>query len=480
MALKFKTSHNKKIVCCIVDRHNELPSTWGVSISKNISDYMIHRFALFDFDIYISTDEDDLLRTVSENDFYSHAVVVSTGLYFGLSDRIFNAIEEKCKEDFFVAGHVLHRGPESGFFANSYYELHHQLYLINLKDYRDIGCPSVGQQSLDETHKQIEPIRSKEYLFDDHEVPVWIKPGSVEKEYRVKLHGYNIISKGLEYDKKFIDIGNNIRNNKQYFYYEWDHVFVNQLQQVYYDHLFVNNFFASWNSDRHKTNFNFEGPVEQYVTVGIGVYWVTNLCNLGITENTKVIFTDINNNTLDFMKKLVEEWDGNDYHLFYKNNLPRLPAGFDKNIDQYIDYTEQEWNKFKEQYPNWLELWNKVKSLEFDYILIDYMAKYNLNWLDNSKKTFMNISDVFTHSPYTPTQSFKYRVGCENRLIKNLQQFNPDIHLHMTSRATDGFDDSNRIMSGPVKSFNLSDINNILQPTWHSDTDEWRVLRPLI
>ena len=94
MALKFKTSHNKKIACCIVDRHNELPSTWGVSISKNISDYMIHRFALFDFDIYISTDEDDLLRTVSKNDFYSHAVVVSTGLYFGLSDRIFNAIEE--------------------------------------------------------------------------------------------------------------------------------------------------------------------------------------------------------------------------------------------------------------------------------------------------------------------------------------------------------------------------------------------------
>jgi hypothetical protein len=50
----------------------------------------------------------------------------------------------------------------------------------------------------------------------------------------------------------------------------------------------------------------------------------------------------------------------------------------------------------------------------------------------------------------------------------------------MTSRATDGFDDSKRIMSGPVKSFSLSNINDLLQPTWHSTTDEWRVLRPLV
>lgn len=480
MALKFKTNYRKKIACCIVDRHNELPSKWSEAISRNISDFLVHRFALFDFDIYIGKSEDDLLQTVAENEFYSHAVVLSTGLYLGLSDRIFNAIEEKCKEDFFIAGHILHRGPDSGFFANSYYELHHQLYLINLHEFVEIGCPFVGQQEIGVPHTKIEPIRSKEYQFDDPEVPLWIKPGTVEKEYNTTLHGHNIISEGLKHNKKFIDIGEAIRNNKKYFYYEWDHVFVNQLQQVYYDQLFVNNFFASWNSDQLTNSFNFDGPVEQYVTVGIGLYWVTNLHSLGIKENTKVIFTDINNNTLDYMKKLVEEWDGEDYHLFYKNNLPRLPAGFDRNIDEYINYTEQEWNKFKEKYPNWLEMWNEIKKLDFEYILIDYMASYDLKWLDPNKKTFMNISDVFTHSPYVPTQSFKYRIGCENRLIKKLQEVNQDIHLHMTSRASDGFDMTKRIMSGPVKEFLLSDINVLLAPTWHADTDEWRVPRPLV
>jgi hypothetical protein len=480
MALNFRTSHKKRIACCIVDNHNRLPSEWGKAISRNISDFLVHRFSLFNYDIYISESEDDLLQTVSQDEFYTHAVVLSSGLHLGLSDRIFNAIDEKCKEDFFIAGHILHRNENSGYFKDSYYELHHQIYLINLNEFRDIDCPLVGQQAIGEQHKQIEPIRSEEYLYDDHEVPVWIKQGVEEKTYNTKLHGYNIISEGLKRNKKFVDIGNDIRNNKRYFYYEYDHVFVNQLQQVYYDQLFVNNFFPSWNSDQHTTKFNFVGPVEQYVTVGIGLYWVTNLYNLGITDSTKVVFTDINNNTLNYMKKLVEEWDGNDYHLFYKNNLSRIPAGFDRDVNQYINYTEQEWINFREKYPNWLEMWEKIKTLDFDYILIDYMAKYDLNWLEKNKRTFINLSDVFTHSPYTPTQSFKYRVGCENRLIKKLQEFDSNIHLHLTSRATDGFDQSNRIKSAPVRDFKLSDMNTLTTPTWYKNSNEWQVPRDLI
>jgi len=476
MALKFNNcTHSKKIVFCVVDNHEKCGTLWSKTMSQNISDFLLHRIDLFGYDIFIDSDEDNLLHTVSQQD-YSHAVVISSGMYTGLSDRLFSAIEEKCKEDFFIAGHILHRGEDSGYFKNSYYELHHQLYIIDLLQYKEIGMPTIGQETL-QSHTQIEPLRSQEYLYDDPEVPIWIKPGTEEKEFRIQCHGWNIISTALNYNKKLIDIGENIRNNKKYFYYEYDHVMLRTLPEVYQNQLFVNNFFPSWNSDGYRKEFNFEGPVEQYVTVGIGLYWVTNLIKLGITESTRVVFTDINNNTLNFMKSLVEEWDGTDYHLFYEKHIPRLPDGFEGNLEGYVDYTKKEWEAFLENHPNWIEMWNTVKKLNFDYILIDYMSNYTLNWLHPNKKTFINLSDVFTHSPYTPTQSFKYRISCENRLINSLINKDPNMYVLMTSRAANGFYSKERVTSGLIKDFDLTDINETQEPPWH--TDEWKSPRLL-
>lgn len=471
--VKFNQVHKKPILLCLVDNRHLYQSGWATEISCNIADFMVQRFMTRDYDIYIGPDENEMLKTAC-SDNYSHAVVVAMGTSMGLSDRLFSAIEELCATDFAVAGHVLERNDQS-YYKNGYYELHHQFYVVRLADYVEMNYPSLGKEEAVE-HIQIAPLRSEECLYDDHEVAAWIKPGTVEKTYSMKLHGWNLIATTLAHNKPIVDLGVNIRNNKEYYYYEYDHVFLRLVTQVYDNQLFCNNFVVSWNSDFYKDSIPFEGPVDQYITVGTGTYWIAYLSRLGVTSDTRVVFTDINNNCLNFMRAMVTEWDGNDYAEFYKTHLPLLPNSFNRDIDAYIEYTRKEWEDFVSKFDDWPALWEKIKSLRFDFVLIDYMGVYNFDWIEQGKRTLLNLSDVFTHSPYTPTQTLKYRVSCENRLFNKLRDRDPNITIMMTSRAADGFLPPSRT-SGLASDFEIVDINMLRKPVWHEK--DWVSHRPL-
>jgi len=473
--VKFKQIKKKSLVCCVVDNRHLYTSGWTTEVSNNISHFLVHRFSVRDYDIFIGRDEDEMLNAANQ-DGYSHALIIAGGTSLGLSDRIFPALDKLCQQDFFIAGHILHRNEQS-FYKNAYYELHHQFYVVNLKQYNEIGSPEIGQPK-EEQHTQIEPMRSERFLYGDHEVAEWVRPGNVEKTYTQKLHGWNIIATALKHNKILIDLGPDIRNNKKYLYYEYDHVFLREVSNVYWNHFFCNNFYASWNSDSLRENFEFDGPVEQYITVGIGVYWISNLIKLGVTPDTRVVFTDINYNCLKFMETMVNKWDGKDYHEFYRKHIPRLPNNTKHDVDAYIEYTRQQWEAFVTEYDDWDAVWSKIKSLNFDYVLIDYMSTYNLDWIVPGKKTLVNLSDVFTHSPYIATQSLKFRISCENKLFNNFKKKDPNINVLMTSRAADGFHPvEHRIRYGAVKDFDLTDINELNKPAWH--LEDWSSPRML-
>jgi len=474
MVTKFTQKNKKSTVCCVVDNTGRYSSGWAKEVAINISDFMLHRFEKHGYDILINSDEDTLLKTAYAEG-YTHAVIVATGMSLGLSDRLFPAIDKLCEQDFFIAGHILDRN-ENSYWRNGYYELHHQFYIVRLADYAELGFPVVGNQE-DTSHVQIEPLRSIEFKYNDHEVAEWIKSGTNEKTYDMKCHGWNIISVALANDKTLIDLGDDIRNNKKYLYYEHDHVFLREMGDIYYNQFFCNNFAPAWNSDHLREYHGITGPIEQYISVGIGVNWIRNLHRLGVTDDAKVIFTDINHNTLKFMKAMVEEWDGTDYAEFYRNHLPIMPNNLKHNIDTHIEYARQEWEKFIADFPDWTTAWEKIRTLAFDYILIDYMSTYNLDWITPGKNTVMNLSDMFTHSPYIATQSLKYRVSCENKLFNKIKQVDPAIYLIMTSRASDGFFAQRQQRDGPVSTFELTDINLLTKPDWHNE--DWTSPRML-
>ena len=145
------------------------------------------------YDVYIGKDQNELLKAAQEDGFYSHAVIIASGTSLKLSDRLFPAVEALCKKEFFVAGHILDR-------ETSYYELHHQFYVVNLAEYASLNCPVVNQPE-ENPHSQIAPLRSDELIQGDYDLPAWIKPGTMLKTYERKKHGCDIITVGLANNK---------------------------------------------------------------------------------------------------------------------------------------------------------------------------------------------------------------------------------------------------------------------------------------
>jgi hypothetical protein len=220
------------------------------------------------------------------------------------------------------------------------------------------------------------------------------------------------------------------------------------------------------------------GPVEQYITVGTGLNWVRNINALGYTDNTVIKFTDINQNCLQFMRELVTEWDGIDYIEFYKQRMKADPNNNPFNVNNYGDSWSKQFDEFVNTVDDWLIVWNNIKQLKYEFIHIDYTATHNIDFIDEGKRTVMNLSDLYNHVPYVATQSLKYRIACENRLILKLQDKVPDATLLLTSRASDGFDTVNKLRMGYIKDFTVTDINLLKRPVWHQT--DWYSPRPLI
>lgn len=468
MVMKFKQTFKKNIVYCIVDNTNKCQSGWAREVNVNLSDFMINRIIGHEYDILIGSDEKELLIDAYEHG-YKHAVMVASGTSFKLSERIFKHVEKLCEKEFFVAGHIIDR-------EDSYYEIHHQFYVVHLPEYHELNYPDLGEES-NIKHTEIEPLRCTEGVFGDSDLPLWVKPGTKEREYQSTKHGYNLFRVAMLNNKIVIDLGDGIRLDKKYLYYEYDHVFLREVTEIYHNQLFCNNVFFPFNTDILHDIEQVDSKIDQYISVGTGLNWIYNLNKFGYNSDTTVTFTDINYQCLQFMESLVNEWDGTDYISFFKSKQTAIVNGRHYDINQYLESWNNQFIEFTQKFDNFIEVWNKVKTLKFNYILVDYTSKYDLSWIEPNKKTLINLSDLFNHVPYVALQSLKYRISCENRLIDKLQKIVPDGVLVLTSRACDGFTER-KTRIDYVKNFELTDINELTKTPWHQS--DWQSNRPLL
>jgi len=153
------------------------------------------------------SNEDTYLKSVAPD--YDYAIVCRAGHEF-INRQVF--VEEIDKDNFFIMGHILDRE-----MLNAYYELHTQCYIINLKTYKELGCPAIGRQSFHSSHKQIQPLRSDENYHDDY-TPLWVHPGSHEKSYEHKPHGWNILSIAFKHSLPVLVFNNTLRTSKKFNY----------------------------------------------------------------------------------------------------------------------------------------------------------------------------------------------------------------------------------------------------------------------
>ena len=176
-----------------------------------------------------------------------------------------------------------------------------------------------------------------------------------------------------------------------------------------------------------------------------------------------------------YMQKMIESWDGVNYAEFYKQNCPMMPNN--KSLpESYYNQVHSEFENFIATFADWTVTWESIRKLHFKYILTNYMANYDFDWLEANRTTLINLSDLFTHSPYVFLNSLKYRIHCENKLFNMLLEKDPNIILLLTSRASDGFI-KNNTMIGKVKDFNFTNMEDIKHPPWHMN--DWATMKQL-
>jgi hypothetical protein len=305
--------------------------------------------------------------------------------------------------------------------------------------------------------------------------------GTNDKTYKHKMHGWNFVDYGLKNNAVFCDVGDTIRNNKKYLYFEYDHVFYRHMPELFNYSLICNNMVTPWNSDSLPDSLNIGSPVDHYISTGTGLNWIHNLLKLGYHKNTKITFMDISYAVLSFMKSMIEEWDGVDYATFYMKQIKFVPDSYNYDLVAHEHRIRMWWEDFKKTFDNFDDVWNKIKCLKYDFKLVDFFVNNEYKFITPGEVTFINVSDAFNHVPYVYHAPVKFRVSRENNLIATLQKIDKNIILHIPTRIGRFYkpelSEKEKLTTGPVKDFSLWDINEFKAPPWQ--TNNWKSLCPL-
>lgn len=431
------------IVYIFLDRIGQCQTKWTAELVRNMSDYVLSKIVSAGFDVIQGLDEDALLREAAKN--YKHAVVLSTGTEFINGNKFFDEVKNEVYSDrnIFIYGHIPDRD-------DGYYELHEQCYIINLAIYKELGCPEIGKFAYYSPHTQIEPRRSDENIHDDY-TPIWVTGGDKEKQYKHKWHGWNILSVALANNKTVRPFPERFRNNKRYYYPNYEPAFLNACTYLYgKNQIASQTLFYPYNTEDH-VELNFQGPVRQLIIQASGLQFVNYLTKYGYDESTVVRFVDYNLFALECMYAITQHWDG-EYYMDFVNGHVNTRYGFVKSS----------------QRPNWITLtgseqaidpsvWNDIrKKVKFEFHHEDLVLNKGLDvndWLDDLPSTIVHLSHIFNYDPSTPFTPLRHRAYNERLLLEKIKKHSPTAAVVIVDRAQDIYKD------------NL--------PTWHMD-GEWQ------
>lgn len=445
--VKFSEEHRDAktdIVYCIIDKTDSC--THNKEQIKTISDWTIQNITILGYTVFVSVDEDSLLKEASCTN-AKYAVVLTTGTEFINGYDWFDAVEEYCQDGFFLAGHILDR-------KEFYYELHEQCYIINLESYKSLKCPAIGKVEHFSPHLQLEPDRSNESIHDDY-VPTWIKRGSELKQYNHKAHGWNIISLGLKYNLSIKPFDGRLRDNKHHYYPEYDSYF-NQAAFLHQRQGFCNSMALYLGNSETVIPLPSNTIIEQLIVPASGLNWVKYLIDNGYGENTTVDFYDYSFLTLEYMRHLIQEWDGVNYKEFALNYFKNKFNFINTEVPYCGSITE-------DNIADWKHI---VSTVKFNYRWLDLLNPNNdFSWVKNS--AIFNVTNVFNYIGTATVRSVKERVYLENEFISKIKEHAPNALIIFTRRAADGFVDSEQNRAIPAKDLTLTNIELLKKPTWH-------------
>jgi len=384
---------------------------------KSLLDKMMDYTLFYAYRIKEFSVELDILRADSidqgleENSSYSHILFMSSGVRIYDSGIIFDIQKEILDNpNYLAAAHILD-------WKENWYELHQQFVLVNVKHWKNIGCPKFGGWTSG-TDELVVLERSKENFHDDY-TPLWIKDsGQRQLQYHAKP-GWNFIDQAFKNDLTIINWNQTIRNKRTYYYPE------SQSEEFYS---------ALLDKDPTQvTNFNQQKLIKELIVGVTDQIWVVNSENMNILNNEQqyevvalpasgfkyldifksnalvpngeIVIYDYNTRSLDWIKhiytstetdieQLIRTFPDKTNLIWFGYNNPsiiiknKIDKNFLKSFQITVDYYGGQ-SKF-------LQYLSEFRSSNLTFVQTDlYNNPYNLITRLDIRKSLVHISNIF-------------------------------------------------------------------------------------
>lgn len=316
------------------------------------------RLSCFDEPLFISENLDSVLEQawLSSCDY---AVIQSSGhiLHYEFLKALIDFIQSRSP---LIVGHIIDE-------FDGTFSLDEQCLVLNLKVLRERGIP----RWISTADSLPQFTRDSENIHDNY-TPLKITTQSGRTpNHRHRGSGILALCQTGEVVYNF-DFS--LRNTKFHLYPTKPH-YLERLSQLAERANQAKDFVFIWNSERLSEPRWPHGRIRNLIAVASGFKPFKILFENGFAENAKVTFVDNNPNQLAFMKALVQDWNGVDYHNFVTKffrkhpNLSPAPLRFlkeefNRDIDARI---AENFGGPKE----WLEFWRRVRKLDYSFCKID-------------------------------------------------------------------------------------------------------------
>ena len=378
----------------------------------DITKFKCHgRYNLF---MYDTTDITTKLTELAEH--HEWAVVLAVGTMMRDQALIFDTIDRAREENAPLVCHILDRG--------GYYHFHHQYFAINLKAYKEIGCPALEESATPITLSTRKTDRSAENVHDDY-TPWWVKPVGDTTEYTSdrEYFGIKVIAGLINSGHTITNLTNKMRERKDYCYPE-HHVSEIKLMIAdphyrppdptgplwwFAEHAYkmtegLEKGYYVLNTEPMYHNDNLAS--QQYncfIGVASGVKPACIVGSLNFANNSKIILVDISPAALKWQRFLFEKWDGDFanfeelFQQFVKFHSDLQPIYYRRQtfgdlIDWFFTNVDMTPGEFQ-------RCWKRYQSMNVEFVQINLLETESMtqvcNWIDQSTGSYVWTSNLF-------------------------------------------------------------------------------------
>jgi hypothetical protein len=340
---------------------------------------------------YFNTIDD----AMDSSDNYDIVIVQSVGNFIR-QNSFFEELNNyyKSNPSFFLLAFTLDWQSEKG---EGWIEIHNQMMVVNVHTWKKLGSPKFGGWET-ATEELPNYIRSEEN-FHDRYTPYWIKGSDGSSMMTRRYPGWGFIKAALSNGMQIDNFTQRMRDCRLYIYPEHEsenlyNAFLNRDESLVSNpnqKKWIKNSLSPkstiwiYNSE----NYRFSVPLkycDTYVGTAAGFKY---LDILNYNDDVKFVFYDYSEESLDWIKDLKENWDGNDFPSYIKNKPLELKKKYkyiNSSVEEnqlllFRDFGGEE--KFK-------KLWNIFRSSKAEFI--------KCNLFDNNDLTSV-LSNVTTTRP---------------------------------------------------------------------------------